>query len=120
MRLLLLLVSRFASVVYFMAHPAVPRWVKLLPWLAMLYILWPVDLLFDFPPGVGHVDDALVVFLILTLFTYLSRRYVAKAAEGPSEKKEPGIKADYRVLDDNDDEEDEKKDSDPEDESKSA
>ncbi len=115
MRLLLILASRFASVVYFMAHPAVPRWVKMLPWLAMLYVIWPVDVLFDFPPGVGHIDDALVVFLILSLFTYLSRRYIEKAAQGPSENKEPGIKADYRVL-----EEDEKEDDDEQDKSKSA
>ena len=42
-------------------EPAVPRRSKLIAGFALLYFVSPIDLIPDFIPVVGHLDDALVV-----------------------------------------------------------
>jgi uncharacterized membrane protein YkvA (DUF1232 family) len=41
--------------------PEVRRRAKLAPALALAYLALPIDLIPDFLPGIGHLDDALVV-----------------------------------------------------------
>lgn len=41
--------------------PSVPRRAKLAPVAAIVYLAFPIDLIPDFIPGVGQLDDALVV-----------------------------------------------------------
>ena len=53
------------------AHPAVPRRAKLALLAAILWVLSPIDLLPEFLPVVGPLDDVVVVVLLL--------RYVARA-----------------------------------------
>ncbi|MFA6449007.1 MAG: DUF1232 domain-containing protein [bacterium] len=43
----------------------VPRWLKFLTAGAILYVALPIDLLPDFVPTAGWVDDMVVIFLIL-------------------------------------------------------
>lgn len=44
-----------------------PRRAKLLLWLAMGYLALPFDLIPDFVPVIGHLDDAIVVPLLVLL-----------------------------------------------------
>lgn len=44
-----------------MRDPAVPRRAKLGPALVLVYLAIPIDLIPDFIPGLGHLDDALVI-----------------------------------------------------------
>ena len=46
-------------------HPAAPRWLKLGTALIVLYVLSPVDLLPDFLPVIGVVDDIVLVPLAI-------------------------------------------------------
>ena len=41
----------------------VPLWLKGIPFLALLYVLWPVDLVADILPGLGQLDDLTVILL---------------------------------------------------------
>jgi uncharacterized membrane protein YkvA (DUF1232 family) len=42
---------------------------------ALLYVIMPIDLLPDFIPGVGYVDDALIVSMCISLVRIDLRRY---------------------------------------------
>ena len=44
-----------------MRDPSVPRRAKVAPALTILYLVNPLDLIPDFIPGLGHLDDALIV-----------------------------------------------------------
>jgi len=48
-----------------MRDPAVPRRAKIAPALGIVYLLMPIDLIPDFVPGVGQLDDALVVAWVI-------------------------------------------------------
>ncbi len=41
--------------------PAVPRGAKLAPALALVYLAIPIDLIPDFIPGIGQLDDVIIV-----------------------------------------------------------
>jgi uncharacterized membrane protein YkvA (DUF1232 family) len=47
------------------ADPGLPRGVRLRLLLLVVYLVFPLDLVPDFIPVVGHADDALVVLLVL-------------------------------------------------------
>ncbi|MDE2766368.1 MAG: DUF1232 domain-containing protein [Chloroflexota bacterium] len=96
MRALLYLFGRTASLVYFMFHRQVPVWVKALPWAALIYLVWPRDLIFDLPFIPGVVDDLLVAFLLLRAFFWLARRAVRPQRPPPPDGAVP---ADFRVID---------------------
>ena len=51
--------------------PRVPSWTKLVPFLAALYIVVPVDFLPDWFLGLGQLDDLGVLLLGIRLFTGL-------------------------------------------------
>lgn len=44
-----------------MRDPDVPRRAKIAPALVLVYLALPIDLIPDFIPGLGHLDDALIV-----------------------------------------------------------
>jgi uncharacterized membrane protein YkvA (DUF1232 family) len=56
-------------------HPAVPRRAKLALLVAVLWVLSPIDLIPEFLPVIGPLDDVVVVVLIL--------RYVARSIPRP-------------------------------------
>ena len=55
-----------------MRDPAVPKRAKIAPALVLVYLAIPIDVIPDFIPGLGHLDDALIVAWAL-------RRLVASA-----------------------------------------
>lgn len=70
-------------------HPRTPKLAKWLVLMALAYAVSPVDLIPDFLPGLGHLDDLLVVPLILALAARLVPRDVwsecrARASQNPA------------------------------------
>jgi uncharacterized membrane protein YkvA (DUF1232 family) len=53
-------------------EPRVPAWTKLVPFAALLYILFPLDLVSDLFVGLGQLDDLAVLLLGMELFISLS------------------------------------------------
>jgi len=47
--------------------PRTPRLPKVLLWLAIGYTLLPFDLIPDFLPVIGHIDDVIIVPLLVVL-----------------------------------------------------
>jgi uncharacterized membrane protein YkvA (DUF1232 family) len=57
----------------------VPLWLKLIPSLAILYILSPLDLIPDFSfPVIGYVDDTVIFFFSLYLFIRLAPKLLVE------------------------------------------
>lgn len=48
-----------------MRDPEVPRRAKIVPALVVVYLATPIDLIPDFIPGLGYLDDALIVALAI-------------------------------------------------------
>lgn len=46
-------------------HPLAPTWLKLGAALIVLYVLSPIDLIPDFIPGIGFLDDMVIVPLAI-------------------------------------------------------
>jgi uncharacterized membrane protein YkvA (DUF1232 family) len=46
-------------------HPAAPRWLKIGAAMIVLYVLSPIDLVPDFIPGIGFIDDVVLVPLAI-------------------------------------------------------
>ncbi len=54
-----------------MKHPDTPLLAKILLWMAVGYALLPFDLIPDFIPVVGHLDDLVIVPGLVVLALYL-------------------------------------------------
>lgn len=67
-----------------LSDPRVPRRRKLLLWGLLLYLASPVDLVPDFIPVAGQLDDAIVVALALRLLVRGGSGLVAEHWPGPS------------------------------------
>jgi uncharacterized membrane protein YkvA (DUF1232 family) len=86
--------------------PDVPVWLKLIPPLAILYLISPVDILPDPILGLGQLDDAAVLLLGLKLFVEMSPRNIVQrhrdelAGSTPPVPEGDVVDADYRVVDD--------------------
>ena len=93
--------------------------------IAFLYLAWPTDVIKDFIPILGHLDDLIVVSLLLLLFIAASPGQVVadqtigkklrdlQRQYGQDEKKEPSqaktVEAEIRYVEDDDDENREQK-----------
>ena len=99
----------------------VPLFTKIIPVIAFLYLAWPTDVIKDFIPILGHLDDLIVVSLLLLLFIAASPGQVVadqtigkklrdlQRQYGQDEKKEPSqaktVEAEIRYVEDDDDDE---------------
>ncbi len=89
-----------------MIDPQVSLWVKLIPPIAILYLLSPIDLVPDPILGLGQLDDLAVLLIAAKLFIELSssdagRRVPGKtASEAPPYPENEVVDASYRVIDD--------------------
>ncbi|MBG9387042.1 YkvA family protein [Caenimonas aquaedulcis] len=61
-------------------HPAAPRWLKVGSVLIVLYVLSPIDLIPDFIPFVGFMDDIVLVPLAIRWLLKRLPPEVAQAA----------------------------------------
>ncbi len=59
-------------VFYLLRDPDVPFYLKLLPFAGLLYVLFPFDLLADFAPMLGQLDDITAVLVSSKVFIDLS------------------------------------------------
>jgi uncharacterized membrane protein YkvA (DUF1232 family) len=81
-------------------------WVKLIPPLALLYLLSPVDLLPDPVLGLGQLDDLAILLLGFKLFvemcpgSIVQRHRDELAGDTPPEPDGEVVDASYRVIDD--------------------
>jgi uncharacterized membrane protein YkvA (DUF1232 family) len=66
-------------------YRAVPYWVIGATVSALLYVLSPVDLIPDFIPGVGYIDDAAVVSACLRMIRKDLARYREWKRSAPTE-----------------------------------
>ena len=103
----------------------VPLFTKIIPVIAFLYLAWPTDIIKDFIPILGHLDDLIIVSLLLLLFIAASPGQVVadqtigkklrdlQRRYGQDEKKEPSqaktVEAEIRYVEEDDDENREQK-----------
>lgn len=74
--------------------PRVPSWVKMIIPAAILYILFPIDLLPDLFVGLGQMDDLAIIALAILLFLQLVPASILKEhLEGKQV-----VEATYRVV----------------------
>ncbi len=92
-----LLLKRLLTVVYLMTHRAVPVHLKALPVLALIYLLFPRDLWFDFRLF-GLLDDLIIGGLLIGTFINKGWERVLTAER----KRDDTIPAEFRVIDEDD------------------
>lgn len=82
----------------------VPAWVKSIPLLSALYILWPLDLLADPMLGLGQLDDLAVIALGIRLFISLCppalvEQYQRRLGSARAMNDDDVVDTTYRVVD---------------------
>jgi uncharacterized membrane protein YkvA (DUF1232 family) len=61
-----------------MRDERVPTWTKFIPPAALLYVLFPVDIIPDMVAGLGQLDDLAVMLIGVKLFIELAPRDVVR------------------------------------------
>jgi uncharacterized membrane protein YkvA (DUF1232 family) len=72
------LFRRAVRLVYLLRHPSVPFWLKLIPFVAIIYVIFPHDFLKDFVPVIGWIDDFWVFTLSIGGFLTAGSRYASR------------------------------------------
>jgi uncharacterized membrane protein YkvA (DUF1232 family) len=67
-------------------HPRTPKSAKVLTGAAVAYALSPIDLIPDFIPVIGHLDDAIVVPLLLWVALRLTPADVLQECRAKAEQ----------------------------------
>ncbi|TSC59075.1 MAG: hypothetical protein Greene041619_97 [Candidatus Peregrinibacteria bacterium Greene0416_19] len=62
--------------------PRTPAFAKILPWLSILYILWPIDIIPDILPLLGQIDDVMIILLLI----YIAIQMVPKGVRDQADK----------------------------------
>jgi uncharacterized membrane protein YkvA (DUF1232 family) len=63
-------------VYYLLRDPQVPFYLKLIPFAAVLYLLWPIDLLADVVPVLGQLDDLTALIVTSKVFVELAPQQI--------------------------------------------
>jgi uncharacterized membrane protein YkvA (DUF1232 family) len=66
------LLNRLRLVVRLLRDPRVPLGLKVVPFLSIIYVLFPLDLIPDLIPALGQVDDLGAVVLAVEAFIMMS------------------------------------------------
>ncbi len=61
--------------------PRVPAWVKTIPTIVLLYLIFPIDLMPDPVLGLGQLDDLAIILLGLKIFRDFSPPFVVREHE---------------------------------------
>lgn len=72
------LLNRLRLVVRLVRDPRVPLLLKLVPFLSLIYIVFPLDLIPDLIPALGQVDDLGVIILAVEAFISLAPHEVVQ------------------------------------------
>ena len=67
-------------------HPETPWIAKALLWMALAYALSPIDIVPDFIPIIGHLDDLVIVPALILLALWLVPERVKLQCKEESEK----------------------------------
>lgn len=93
-------------VIRLMMDRRVPLRVKLILPAALVYLIWPADLVPDIVPILGRIDDVLVVIFSLVFFLGTAPREIVmehirgpRSGDTPKKKRGPVIEGEYQVLD---------------------
>lgn len=62
-------------------HPDTPWAAKAFLWMGLAYALSPIDLIPDFVPLIGHLDDLVIVPALILLALYLVPENVKRACK---------------------------------------
>ena len=65
-------------------HPQTPKLAKALLWLAIAYILMPFDLIPDFLPIIGQLDELVIIPILLYLALKLTPQAIIAQCKGSS------------------------------------
>ena len=81
--------------------PRVPLWTKAVPVAALLYLIWPMDIVADVIPVLGQLDDITLLLVATEAFVRLCPRRLWSATREPASQ-ETGevVEGKYRVVDD--------------------
>ena len=63
-------------------HPKTPRLAKALLWLAIGYLLMPFDLIPDFLPVIGQLDELVIIPLLLYCALKLTPQAIVRECKG--------------------------------------
>lgn len=86
----------------------VPTWTKVIPFLGLAYLIFPLDFIPDLIPGLGQLDDLTILLVALWAFMQLCPPAVVREMAGqpasspPKEPKAAGdvVDATFRVVKD--------------------
>ncbi|OGO05094.1 MAG: hypothetical protein A2Y73_06885 [Chloroflexi bacterium RBG_13_56_8] len=83
----------------------VSLWLKGVPFLSLVYLIWPLDFLADSVLGLGQLDDFAVIMLAIRIFVALCppaivNRHRRELSSGKRESGSEVIEGSYRVIDD--------------------
>jgi uncharacterized membrane protein YkvA (DUF1232 family) len=79
----------------------VPLWAKALPVGALVYVLWPMDILADVIPGLGQLDDLTIMVLAIEAFIRLCPEDLwAKTEASGRDTPADTVEGSYRFMDD--------------------
>ena len=62
-------------------HPQTPKLAKALLWLAIAYVLMPFDLIPDFLPVIGQLDELVIIPLLLYFALKLTPLHIVAACK---------------------------------------
>ena len=68
--------EQITMVYYLVRDRDVPLYLKALPFLGLLYVLFPIDFITDFVPVLGQIDDLMVVTIGAKVFIELAPAHV--------------------------------------------
>ena len=81
--------------------PRVPLWTKAIPVAALLYLVWPLDIITDLVPGLGQLDDITLLLVAAEAFVRLSpRRLWASSNEAEPSDADDIIEGAFHRVDD--------------------
>jgi uncharacterized membrane protein YkvA (DUF1232 family) len=63
-------------------HPRTPRLSRALLWVALAYLVSPFDIIPDFVPVIGHLDDLVIVLALIWLALWMVPGDVLRECEG--------------------------------------
>ncbi|MCD6303048.1 MAG: DUF1232 domain-containing protein [Anaerolineae bacterium] len=92
--------ERLATAWRLFVDPRVPIWTKAIPVAAMVYVLWPMDVVADVIPGLGQLDDLTLLVLAIEAFIRLCPTDLwSKTEASGRETPDDTVEGTYKIMD---------------------